>query len=99
VPENLLTQLRDAFLVNLRENPLSERVLTDFATARDAGGYHGPIILMGRAGTRTGTQGPARTLAEAVADWLDGEPETVALWQGFPKRRAPRITRAFCTSC
>ncbi|MFK4532236.1 hypothetical protein ABIA00_000419 [Bradyrhizobium ottawaense] len=83
VPENLLTQLRDAFLVNLMENPLSERVLTDFATAQDAGGYHGPIIMVGRARTGTGTQGPARTLAEAVADWLDGEPETVALWQGF----------------
>lgn len=28
-------------------------------------------------------QGPGRPLAEAVADWLMGEPETLALWQSF----------------
>ncbi|UGY12011.1 hypothetical protein HAP48_0000885 (plasmid) [Bradyrhizobium septentrionale] len=90
VPENLLTQpsLR---LVNLMRNSLSERVQTNLGRAQHAEDYQGPSIIVDVAVA----QGPARTLAKAVADWLDGEPETVALWQGFSEEEGAQEYAGF----
>ncbi|MGY3609372.1 MULTISPECIES: NEL-type E3 ubiquitin ligase domain-containing protein [unclassified Bradyrhizobium] len=81
LPETLLTQLRHASIVHLEANPLSERVLTNLATALHAEGYEGPQVSFSMEGGTA--QGPGRRLAEAVAAWVKGEPETVALWQSF----------------
>lgn len=91
LPETLLTQLDSGCMVYLEDNPLPERVQTNLAMALNARGYTGPRVFfsMGRE--------PAnheRPLAQAVADWVEGEPEVLAAWQNFAgEAGAPEYAR------
>ncbi|UWU68073.1 NEL-type E3 ubiquitin ligase domain-containing protein [Bradyrhizobium sp. NC92] len=81
LPETLLTQLGLGCMVYVEDNPLSERVRTNLAGALNAPGYGGPRVFFSMSeGT---TVGSARPLSEVVADWMEGEPEVIAVWQNF----------------
>ncbi|PVE22507.1 E3 ubiquitin--protein ligase [Microvirga sp. KLBC 81] len=81
VPETLLTQLGRNSSVDLENNPLPEWLLTNVATAMHAGDYAGPQIFLLMDPVAVEVQ--PRPLHEFVADWLEGDPATVAAWQGF----------------
>ncbi|WP_349253673.1 NEL-type E3 ubiquitin ligase domain-containing protein [Bradyrhizobium sp. CB82] len=81
LPETLLSQLGSGCRIELAGNRLPERVRTNLAAALNAPGYSGPQVFFSMDGGTA--SGSARPLAEAVADWLKGEPETIAVWQTF----------------
>ncbi|WP_050386002.1 NEL-type E3 ubiquitin ligase domain-containing protein [Bradyrhizobium pachyrhizi] len=81
LPETLLTQLGCGCTVYLEDNPLTERVLTNLATALNAPGYVGPRVFFAMGGGAAESQ--ARPLPEVVADWLEEAPESLAAWQNF----------------
>ncbi|WP_245324084.1 NEL-type E3 ubiquitin ligase domain-containing protein [Bradyrhizobium stylosanthis] len=81
LPETLLTQLGSECIVYVEDNPLSARVRTNLAAALNALGYSGPRVFFSMS---EGTAGDsARPLSEAVADWMEGEPEMIAAWRNF----------------
>ncbi|MBB4263653.1 NEL-type E3 ubiquitin ligase domain-containing protein [Bradyrhizobium sp. CIR3A] len=88
VPETLLTQLGRESSVDLENNPLPEWLQTNLLTAVHAGDYAGPQIFLpmtqavGEMGEGAVEVEP-RPLHEVVADWLEGDPETVAAWRSF----------------
>ncbi|WFU40168.1 NEL-type E3 ubiquitin ligase domain-containing protein [Bradyrhizobium sp. CB82] len=81
LPETLLTELGSWCMVYVDDNPLPEQVRANLAGALNALGYAGPQVFFSMDGGTA--SGSARPLAEAVADWLKGEPETIAAWQNF----------------
>ncbi|MGL3210422.1 hypothetical protein [Bradyrhizobium sp. BR 1433] len=81
LPEALLTQLGSECMVYVDDNPLSERVRTNLATALNAPGYSGPRVFFSMNEATPGDS--PRPLSEAVADWMEGEPEVIAAWQNF----------------
>ncbi|UVO33090.1 NEL-type E3 ubiquitin ligase domain-containing protein [Bradyrhizobium arachidis] len=81
LPESLLSQLGSGCRIELAGNRLPERVRTNLAAALNAPGYAGPRVFFSMGGETAVDQ--ERPLAEAVADWLKGEPEAIAAWQNF----------------
>ncbi|MFQ3455887.1 NEL-type E3 ubiquitin ligase domain-containing protein [Bradyrhizobium sp. UFLA01-814] len=81
LPEALLTQLGSECMVYVDDNPLSERVRTNLATALNAPGYSGPRVFFSMNEATPGDS--PRPLSEAVADWMEGEPKVIAAWQNF----------------
>ncbi|MCP3476160.1 hypothetical protein NLM33_38745 [Bradyrhizobium sp. CCGUVB1N3] len=81
LPETMLTQLGPWCRVVLDDNPLPERVRTNLATAIREPGYAGPRVFFSIGGEAGPSQPPP--LHAAVADWVGGEPEMIATWQGF----------------
>ncbi|KRQ06509.1 hypothetical protein AOQ71_26045 [Bradyrhizobium manausense] len=81
LPETLLTQLGSGCMVYVDNNPLPDEVRTNLAATLNARGYAGPRVFFSMGGETAVDQ--ERPLAEAVADWLKGEPETIAAWQNF----------------
>ncbi len=81
VPETLLTQLGRESSIDLENNPLPEWLQTNLLTAMHAGDYAGPQIFLPMGQVAVEVQ--PRPLHEVVADWLEGDPQTVAAWQGF----------------
>lgn len=81
LPETLLTQLGSGCMVYVDDNPLPEQVRTNLAGALNAPNYAGPRVFFSMGGGTAVDQ--ERPLAEAVADWLKGEPEAIAAWQNF----------------
>ncbi|WP_456854958.1 NEL-type E3 ubiquitin ligase domain-containing protein [Bradyrhizobium sp. USDA 4501] len=80
LPENLL-EINRMCLVGLEQNPLSERVRTNLERAVYAEGYQGPQIFFSmNEGVEQATERP---LDAVVADWLEGDPQAVALWETF----------------
>ncbi|WP_265441077.1 NEL-type E3 ubiquitin ligase domain-containing protein [Bradyrhizobium sp. SEMIA] len=81
LPQALLTRLGFGCMVYLENNPLPEQVRTSLAEALNSRGYDGPRVFfsMGE-GTAVNQE---RSLAEVVADWMDGEPEVIDAWQNF----------------
>ncbi|PDT44309.1 E3 ubiquitin--protein ligase [Sinorhizobium fredii] len=86
VPESLLTQAGQWSSIDLENNPLPHGVQTNLVTAMHAAGYAGPQIFL--------PMGPVelarRPLHEVVADWLEGDLETVAAWRGFANEQGAR---------
>ncbi|MCK1296601.1 leucine-rich repeat domain-containing protein [Bradyrhizobium sp. 24] len=81
LPETLPTQLGSECRVQLENNPLPERVLTNLASTLNSQDYAGPQIFFS---VHDGAaQDQARPLCEAVAAWLPNEPNTAALWRAF----------------
>lgn len=92
LPETLLTQLDSGCMVYLEDNPLPERVQTNLATALNARGYTGPRVFFSMG--REPAVNHERPLAQAVADWVEGEPEVLAAWQNFADEAgAPEYAR------
>ncbi|WP_407175506.1 NEL-type E3 ubiquitin ligase domain-containing protein [Bradyrhizobium sp. STM 3562] len=81
VPETLLTQMRFGSSINLEDNPLPEATQTALATVTNAAAYAGPQIFVTMTGEPIEIE--PRPLQQVVADWLEGEPETVEAWQHF----------------
>ncbi|PPQ13800.1 hypothetical protein CV770_40565 [Bradyrhizobium sp. AC87j1] len=81
LPQALLTRLGFGCMVYLENNPLPEQVRTNLAEALNSPGYDGPRVFfsMGE-GTAVDQE---RSLAEVVAEWMDGEPEVIDVWQNF----------------
>ncbi|PDT81317.1 NEL-type E3 ubiquitin ligase domain-containing protein [Sinorhizobium sp. BJ1] len=86
VPESLLTQLGRWSIVDLENNPIPHWVQTNLATAMHAAGYAGPQIFLPMGSVEL----DPRPLHEVVADWLEGDSETVAAWQGFTDEQGAR---------
>lgn len=92
LPETLLTQLDSGCMVYLEDNPLPERVQTNLAMALNARGYTGPRVFFSMGGEPAVNH--ERPLAQAVADWVEGEPEVLAAWQNFADEAgAPEYAR------
>ncbi|MCA1457339.1 E3 ubiquitin--protein ligase [Bradyrhizobium sp. BRP22] len=83
VPETLLTQLGRESSVDLENNPLPEWLQTNLLTAVHAGDYAGPQIFLPMGQVAVEIQ--PRPLHEVVADWLEGDPQMVAAWEGFAR--------------
>ncbi|WP_258768845.1 NEL-type E3 ubiquitin ligase domain-containing protein [Bradyrhizobium arachidis] len=81
LPETLLTRLGSGCMVYVDNNPLPDQVRTNLAGALNAPNYAGPRVFFSMGGETAADQ--ERPLAEAVADWLKGEPEAIAAWQNF----------------
>ncbi|MCA1370285.1 E3 ubiquitin--protein ligase [Bradyrhizobium sp. BRP14] len=86
VPESLLTQLGRWSIVDLENNPIPHWVQTNLATAMHVAGYAGPQIFLPMGSVEL----EPRPLHEVVADWLEGDSETVAAWQGFTDEQGAR---------
>ncbi|MGY4399375.1 NEL-type E3 ubiquitin ligase domain-containing protein [Bradyrhizobium sp. USDA 3315] len=81
LPEALLTRLGSGCMVYVEDNPLSEQVRTNLATALNTARYSGPAVFFSMGGVTAADQ--ERPLAEVVADWMEDEPEAIAVWQNF----------------
>nr|WP_246510390.1 NEL-type E3 ubiquitin ligase domain-containing protein [Bradyrhizobium glycinis] len=81
VPETLLTHLSRYSSVDLQNNPLADWALASLTTAMHDGRYAGPQVFLSNVDGPVEVQ--SRPLQEVAADWLEGEPTTVAAWQRF----------------
>ncbi|MCP3413550.1 hypothetical protein NLM16_05490 [Bradyrhizobium brasilense] len=81
LPEALLTRLGSGCMIYVEDNPLSEQVRTNLAAALNTPRYAGPAVFFSMGGVTAADQ--ERPLAEVVADWMEDEPEAIAVWQNF----------------
>lgn len=72
LPESIATQRSTHGIIDISNNPLSERIVQNIRTMINDANYHGPWIFFSMA-SRNNPKHPARLLTDSVIDWFSDE--------------------------